>query len=202
MYSYTLYIDRFHTSLLNPKAYPKATVKTRQTMRSDPAHFHLHLQLLLPILPIISPLLIIHLTDTGQSNRLPMELRRIRRSKLSRSNLIRKQDIEFTISAALWFRETEVCPDETEGVEAEPEEGGFGAPAPGRGVKHEGGPDIVDYTANVVDVAGEDNCLGAETGGGEFGDEGVADGADCEIVCHGDVSVLQNVTKERQKAYR
>lgn len=48
--------------------------------------------------------------------------------------------------------------------------------------EHLGVQDIDDDTAEVVQVAGEDDGLGAQTGASDLGDEAVANGTDGKIV--------------------
>ena len=111
-----------------------------------------------------------------------MELGSIRVAELAGGDAVGEEDIQFTVGAALGFWETEEGPDDAEGVEAEPEEAGLGTPVPSAGIEHVGCDDAVDNTEHVVDVSGEHDGLGAETGGGEFGDEGVADRSDSQII--------------------
>lgn len=94
-----------------------------------------------------------------------MKLRSIGSAELAGADLVGEEHVQFTISTSLWFWETEEGPDDTEGVEAEPEETGLGAPVPGGGVEHVGDDDTVDDTEHVVDVSGEHDGFGTETGG-------------------------------------
>jgi uncharacterized NAD-dependent epimerase/dehydratase family protein len=48
--------------------------------------------------------------------------------------------------------------------------------------EHLGVQDVDDNTAEVVQVSGEDDGLGAKTCASDLGDEAVADGADGKIV--------------------
>ena len=96
-----------------------------------------------------------------------------------------KHDVQLSISPALGLGKAEKGPDETAGAETGPEEAGLASPVPGGGVEHVGEDDAVDDAEDVVEVAGEDDGLDAETGGREFGHERVADGADGGVVEEG-----------------
>ena len=122
------------------------------------------------------------LADGSEANSLALELRSIGGAELAGADLVGEEDVQFTIGTSLGFWQTEECPGDAEGVEAEPEEAGLGSPIPGGGVEHVGDDNTIDDTEYVVDVSGEHDSLGSETGGGEFGDEGVADGADGQII--------------------
>ena len=114
-----------------------------------------------------------------------MELGDVRGGELAGRDPVGEEDVQLAVGTALGLREAEEGPHDAEEVEAEPEEAGLRPPAPGAGVQHVGRPDVVDDADDVVGVAGEDDGLGAEAGGGQLGDEGVADGADGEVVCGG-----------------
>ena len=111
-----------------------------------------------------------------------MELGGIGAGELAGRDLVGEEYVQLAIGAALWFRQAEVDPDAAEGVDAEPEEAGLGAPIPSGGVEHVGRPDAVEDAEDVVHVAREHDSLGAQAGGGELGDEGVAHGANGKIV--------------------
>jgi len=136
----------------------------------------------LAIFAIVSGVLFLALADGSQANSLAVELRRIRSAELTSGDLVGEEDVQFTIGTSLGFWETEKCPGDTEGVEAEPEEARFGTPVPSGGVEHVRCDDAVNDTENVVNVSGEHDGLGAETGGGQFSDEGVADWSDGHII--------------------
>ncbi len=90
--------------------------------------------------------------------------------ELSGADLAFEENIKLTIGTAFRFRETEVNPHNHSRARASPEEGGFSAPAPsrwGRG-KLVGGQDIDNDTSNVIQVACENDGLGAETGRRDF----------------------------------
>lgn len=108
-----------------------------------------------------------------------------RRREFPRTNALLEHDIQLGIRPALGLGESEISPHETEGAHAGPEEGGFGTPVPRRGVDHARRDDVVEDADDVVQIAGQNNRLAAQTGGGDFGDEAVADGADSEVVGEG-----------------
>lgn len=115
---------------------------------------------------------------------IPAEDIQIRRLELPCRHLPLKEHIHLTIRASLWLRKSEVNPHHAEETGACPEESRFSGPAPAGGFRGElvGGEDVDDDTADVVDVSRQDDGFGAEAGGGDFGNERVADGADREIV--------------------
>lgn len=136
----------------------------------------------LAVVAIVSAVLLLALADGSQADGLAVELRGIRGAELASGDLVGEEDVQFTVGPSLGFGEAEVRPRETERVEAEPEEAGLGPPVPCGGVEHVRGDDAVDDPEHVVDVAREHDGLGAETGGGQFGDEGIADGPDGQII--------------------
>ena len=87
--------------------------------------------------------------------------------------------------AYLWFRETEVGPDDGEGAKAGPEEGGLALPVPGGRVQHAGLDDVDEDAAEVVEVAGQHHRLDAQTRGRDLGHERVTHWADGEVVDEG-----------------
>lgn len=92
----------------------------------------------------------------------------------------RKCDV--TYSSPLWFRKAEISPDPAEEAHAGPEEAGFALPVPRGGVQHVGHDDAVHDAHDVVDVSRQHDGFGLESCGGDLGDEGVADGADGDVV--------------------
>ena len=87
-----------------------------------------------------------------------------------------------TYSSSPWFGKAEIGPEPAEGAHAGPEEARFTSPVPRGGVQHVGHDDAVDYAHDVVYVSRQHDGLGLQSCGGDFGDEGVADGADGDIV--------------------
>ncbi len=87
-----------------------------------------------------------------------------------------------TYSSSLWFGKAEVGPKPAEEAHAGPEEASFAPPVPGRGVQHVGHDDAVHDAHDVVHVSRQHDGLGLESCGGDLGDEGVADGADGDVV--------------------
>lgn len=81
-------------------------------------------------------------------------------------NLLLKENIEFTVRPALWFRKTEVSPDETEEASSSPKESGLGAPIPGAWVEHTWCKDVGNDGTDVIKVSSEDDGFLAETGRG------------------------------------
>lgn len=94
--------------------------------------------------------------------------------------------IEHTISKTLWFRETEVGPDDTNGVGTSPEEAGLSAPVEGSWVHELWLDNTNDDTEDVVHVSGQDDSLDSETGRWHLSDQRVADGSDGNIVDEGE----------------
>lgn len=105
--------------------------------------------------------------------------------ELASTHFLLEQDVQLAVGPALGLWKAEEGPDDAEEAHASPEETGFGTPVPGGRVQHPGGDDVADEAADVVQVAGEHDGLLAETGRGQLGDEGVADGADGGIVDEG-----------------
>jgi len=124
-------------------------------------------------------LLHVHLTI-----RIGVKVLHNRRRKLARRNTPLKQDIEFSIRAALGLRKAEVAVDQAQEASAGPEKGRLRAPVPRSGIQHTGSDDVADDGGNVVEVSGKDNGLLTETRRGNFSDEAVADGTDGAVVCH------------------
>jgi len=133
------------------------------------------------LLPI-STLLVDLLAHGSKPDGLAVELRDVGLVELPGADFVGEEDIQLTVSTALGFGEAEEGPDDAEEVETEPEEAGLGTPAPCGRIQHVGGPDVVDDTDHVVCISGEHDGLGAEASRGQFSDEGVADGADSEII--------------------
>ena len=108
----------------------------------------------------------------------------IRSLELARIDPPLEQDVQLSVRASLGLRETEEDPDHHQEAHAGPEESALGAPAPTgrRGGQLVGREDVDHDPADVVQVASENNGLGAQTGRGDLGDERVADGTDGEIV--------------------
>ena len=123
-----------------------------------------------------------HNITMSRLDRIAPERIRHRRRELPRTDALLEQDIQLGVGLALGLGQTEVRPDKTEGAHAGPEEAGLGAPVPGGGVDHARGDDVVEDADDVVQVAGQDDGLAAEAGGGDFGHEAVADGADGDVV--------------------
>ena len=90
-----------------------------------------------------------------------------------------------TYSSSPWFGKAEIGPEPAEGAHAGPEEARFTSPVPRGGVQHVGHDDAVDYAHDVVYVSRQHDGLGLQSCGGDFGDEGVADGADGDVVGEG-----------------
>lgn len=97
-----------------------------------------------------------------------------------------EEDIEFTISPSLGFGETVVSPDDTHDTGDGPDESGFGTQVQLVRVQEVRVDDTDDQTSDVVQVSGEDDGLGTETGGSDLGDQGVTDGTDGQIVSTGE----------------
>ena|ERR1700761_6487134 len=102
--------------------------------------------------------------------------------KLASRNLLLKERVELSITAALGFWESEVAPGEAQEAGSSPEEAGLGSPVPCGWVELAWGEDVGDDAANVVEVTCQHHGLLSESGGRDFGDERIADGSDGAVV--------------------
>lgn len=102
--------------------------------------------------------------------------------ELPRRHAPLKQNIQLTIRPSLRLRQTEIRPHPTEEADPRPEKTSLSTPIPRSGVKHVWRDDTIDNTEDVVDVTGQHDGFGLQAGGGQFGNEGVADGAHSQIV--------------------
>jgi hypothetical protein len=130
-------------------------------------------------------LLNVHSTSLFLGLKLGINTLNLSSLELASRNSTLKENVELAIGSALGLRKTEISPDSTEEAGSSPEETGLGTPVPSRRVQHARSNDIGHDSDNVVCVSGEDDGLGSETGGGQLGDEGVADRSDGRIVGEG-----------------
>lgn len=86
-------------------------------------------------------------------------------------NTLLEEEIELSVSSALWFRKTEERPDEAAKASSSVEEATLCAPIPSTRVEHAWGDDVADNGTEVVEVPGQDNRLLAETGGWDLCDD-------------------------------
>lgn len=105
--------------------------------------------------------------------------------ELACRNALVKENLELAVGAASGLGQTEPGPDEADGAADRPEETALGAPVPRRRVQHQRGENVGRDASDVVQVTRKHNSLGPQTGRAEFGDEGVADGADGAVVHEG-----------------
>lgn len=110
---------------------------------------------------------------------------RDRSRKLPRADPLLEQNIQLAIGLALGLRQAEIRPHETEGAETRPEKPCLSAPVPRGRVDHARGDDVIEDADDIVEIAGQHDSFAAEAGGGDLGDETVADGADGEVVGEG-----------------
>ena len=64
--------------------------------------------------------------------------------------------------------------------------GASGKTYPCTGVQHARSKDVANAGSKVVEVTGQDNGLLAQTSRGDLGNDGVADGSDCDVVDAGE----------------
>lgn len=102
--------------------------------------------------------------------------------EITGTDLVLEEDIHIGVGEAFWLRKAKVGPEETEEIHAAPEESRFAAPVPGGRVHEARLEHAGDHAGNLIDITGQDDGLDSETGRWEFGDKGIADGSDREIV--------------------
>ena len=102
--------------------------------------------------------------------------------EFSCGNPVLEKDIELAVRSSLRLGETEVGPDNTEKTGSAPEVTRLGSPVPGSRVEHVRVEDTDNDTTNVVQVSGEDNSLGSQSGRAHLGNEGVANGTNGNVV--------------------
>ena len=90
-------------------------------------------------------------------------------------DLLSEHDIEFLKGAVLGLGETESCPDGSKETESPPEEGRLAGPVPCGWVHHVRLEDTADDISNIVRASAEDDGLGANLCGANFGDNSVDD---------------------------
>ena len=117
---------------------------------------------------------------------LPAKRINPRLRKPPRPNPILKQHIQLRITPAPRLRKSEPHPDQAHKIRTGPEERRERTPVPRCGRKLVVGEDIDGDASDVGAHACHDDGFGLEEGGGEFGDEGVADGADGGVVDEGE----------------
>ena len=69
-------------------------------------------------------------------------------------NTLLKEEVELSVSSALWFRKTEVSPDETDEVKTAPEEASLSSPVKSGRVHESRLNNADDDTKNVVYISG------------------------------------------------
>ena len=122
-------------------------------------------------------------SDTGSGVSLGgLELVDLGRLELSGGHSVLEEDVELSVRSSLGLGESEVGPDETEHTGTEPEVSRLGTPVPGGRVEHVRVEDADDDTTQVVEVSGEDDRLGSQSGGTDLTDERVADRTDGDVV--------------------
>jgi hypothetical protein len=95
--------------------------------------------------------------------------------KFTRRYLTLEQDIHLAGAEALWFWKTIVGPDPAKCCESTPHKAAFPAEVPRRWVEDRVVEEIGGNAHDVIAVSGEGHGLDPETGGGQLGDEAVAD---------------------------
>lgn len=105
--------------------------------------------------------------------------------KLPRADLVLKQNVQLSESAALGLRQAEVGPDHDEEAEGGPEEASLGSPVPRVEADHARHQRVVHQASHVVEVSGQDNGLSLESSGRDLSHDGVADRANRHIVDEG-----------------
>ena len=95
--------------------------------------------------------------------------------ELPSRDLLSEHDIEFLKSAVLGLGETEPCPDGSKEAESSPEEGCLAGPVPCGRVHHVRLEDTANDISNIVRASAEDDGLGANLCGADFGDNSVDD---------------------------
>jgi len=90
-------------------------------------------------------------------------------------DLLREHDIEFLKGAVLGLGETEPRPDGSKETEGAPEEGCLAGPVPRGRIHHVRLEDTANDVSDIVRASAEDDGLGANLCGADFGDNSVDD---------------------------
>ena len=102
--------------------------------------------------------------------------------ELSCADLLFEEHVKLGESATAGLRYTEVGVDDAQEATAGPEETGVVAPGPCAWVEHVGSQHTADNANNVVQVASKNDGLDLQAAGRDFGDEGVADSSNRQLV--------------------
>lgn len=112
-----------------------------------------------------------------------MEAVNDRAAKLPSRDTLLEEDIELSVSPALWLGKTEERPDKAAKARSGVEKTTLCAPIPSTGVEHTWSNNIADDRTDVVEVPGQDDSLLAKTSGWNLCDDGVTDRSDRTVVC-------------------